>query len=227
MLPFFFRHYDALVDRYFIFDNGSTDRSVELLRANPKVILGEFVIEGDSFVEAARRFYNECWKPSRGKAAWVIVCNVDEHLHHPDWPAYLNGLAPGTSLIIPEGYNMTSEAFPDPNLPLFEQIRMGTRQTGLDKPQMFSPALIDEIHFHPGRHSADPVGHVQTPKTVEVKLLHFKHLGLDYYLARLGKLREGLRRLDIERGLGRHYTRSEQEKAARFQEIQRGAIQVL
>jgi hypothetical protein len=26
MLPYFFRHYDTLVSRYFVFDDGSTDR---------------------------------------------------------------------------------------------------------------------------------------------------------------------------------------------------------
>jgi len=30
-LPFFFRHYDRIVSKYFIYDNGSTDGSVEFL----------------------------------------------------------------------------------------------------------------------------------------------------------------------------------------------------
>ncbi|WP_119302988.1 glycosyltransferase family 2 protein [Dongia deserti] len=42
MLPFFFRHYDDLVARYFVFDNGSTDRSIGMLKQHPKVTLGEF-----------------------------------------------------------------------------------------------------------------------------------------------------------------------------------------
>ena len=37
MLPFFFRHYDGLVDQYFIYDDGSDDGSSELLSIHPKV----------------------------------------------------------------------------------------------------------------------------------------------------------------------------------------------
>ena len=32
MLPYFFRHYDSFVDRYVIFDDGSNDRSLAILR---------------------------------------------------------------------------------------------------------------------------------------------------------------------------------------------------
>ncbi len=89
MLPYFFRHYDPIVDRYFIADNGSTDRSRELLAANRKVALGEFRIPGNSFVEAATDHYNHCWKQSRGSADWVIVVNIDEHVYHQDLRSYL------------------------------------------------------------------------------------------------------------------------------------------
>ena len=37
ILPFFFRHYDGLVERYVIYDDGSTDGTLALLRAHPKV----------------------------------------------------------------------------------------------------------------------------------------------------------------------------------------------
>ena len=44
MLPFFFRHYDPLVERYVIYDNGSTDESLALLKENRKVSLRHFEI---------------------------------------------------------------------------------------------------------------------------------------------------------------------------------------
>ena len=42
LLPFFFRHYDPFVTRYFIFDHDSTDRSCQLLKAHSRVALGNF-----------------------------------------------------------------------------------------------------------------------------------------------------------------------------------------
>src|SRR5262245_9842041 len=84
MLPYFFRHYDPLVDRYFVYDDGSTDGSRELLRQHPKVSLRSFESSGDSFVDSARSFYDTAWQESRGQADWVMLVNIDEHLHHPD-----------------------------------------------------------------------------------------------------------------------------------------------
>ena len=42
MLGFFFRHYDPWVDRYIVYDDGSTDGSLDILRAHPKVELRRF-----------------------------------------------------------------------------------------------------------------------------------------------------------------------------------------
>ena len=37
MLPFFFRRYDPLIDRYIIYDDGSTDNTLKLLAAHDRV----------------------------------------------------------------------------------------------------------------------------------------------------------------------------------------------
>jgi Glycosyl transferase family 2 len=84
MLPFFFRHYDRLVDRYFIYDDGSADGTWGLLRSHPKVEARRFErATPESFVLSEQAFSNECWKGSRGEADWVILTDIDEHLFHP------------------------------------------------------------------------------------------------------------------------------------------------
>jgi Glycosyl transferase family 2 len=227
MLPYFFRHYDDFIDRYFIADNGSQDGSLDLLRSHPRVVLSEFTVEGPSFVLAAKAHYDECWKQSRGQADWVVVCNVDEHLYHPGMRDYLSTLSSRVSLIVPMGYEMVSDTFPASPSPLYKQVRTGVRRLLNDKPQMFSPDLIREIHFHPGRHGADPLGHVQMPPTREVKLLHYKYLGLDFYSNRLTKLRSGLREQDISSGWGRKYSWDYDQKLAHFHEIRRTATTIV
>jgi hypothetical protein len=224
LLPFFFDHYDPVVDRYFIFDNGSTDGSLDLLRNHSKVTLGEFEVQGPSFVQAAQEFYNHCWKPSRGQADWVIICNIDEHLYHPDLRRYLASLLPRISLVIPEGFDMISEAFPSLDRSLREQVPMGRRDPLLDKPQLFRPDRIRETNFEPGRHTADTSWRVRWLRTSEVKLLHYKFLGLDYYVSRLGELRQGLGRYDIARGWGFQYLWDEQRKREEFHKVQKEAI---
>jgi hypothetical protein len=228
LLPYFFRHYDAIVDRYFIFDNGSRDGSLELLRGHPRVTADHFEAKGPSFVRAAQQFYNRCWKASRGQADWVIVCNVDEHLHHADLRRYLREcLDQGISLIVPEGYEMICETFPTGDQPLHQQVRRGVRWRSMDKPEIFVPDRIDEINFAVGRHTADPQGQVRRPADVQVKLLHFKYLGLEYLSSRLSELRQGLREGDLAAGLGHKYLWDDQQKAEDFQRARQAAIEVL
>ena len=151
MLPYFFRHYDSLVDRYFICDNRSTDRSRDLLAANRKVVLAEFRIDGDSFVQAATNHYNQCWKQSRGAADWVIVVNVDEHVYHPDLRGYLQACTRnGVSILLPEGYNMVADGWPSSRKPLWKTVQYGMRDPIWDKPQVFDPNRIREINFSEG-----------------------------------------------------------------------------
>ncbi len=228
MLPFFFRHYDALVDQYFIFDNGSTDDSLHILRSHPRVTLGEFRVEGPSFVFAAQQFYNQCWKASRGKADWVIVCNIDEHLYHPDLKDYLRDCRQkGLTLITPEGYEMVSEHFPPADRLLCQEVRQGARSLMMDKPQLFSPNHLREINFAPGRHRAKPRGRVRRPAEPRVKLLHYKYLGLGYLSARLSELKGGLREQDIALQMGHKYLWDDPQKAADFEAIRTAAVEVI
>jgi len=61
MLPFFFRHYDAFVDKYFIFDDGSDASTVAFIEKHPKTILRTFdYSESHSFVLSQQHFANQC-----------------------------------------------------------------------------------------------------------------------------------------------------------------------
>ena len=228
MLPYFFRHYDRLVSRYFIFDNGSTDRSIDMLKLNPKVTLGSFQVEGDSFVVAALNQYNECWKQSRGQADWVIVCNVDEHIYHPDLKGYLSKCTSrGISLIIPKGYNMVSDVFPETDNLLCETVTHGMRDSYWDKPEIFDPNKIKEINFEPGRHAAKPTGEITTPRRAKVKLLHYKYIGVQYLLRRHQELRSGLRNLDIQSRFGHQYLWSQDRNIEEYNRIKANSILVV
>src|SRR5262245_7446769 len=118
-LGWFFRHYDPIVERYVIFDDGSGDGSVELLRRHPRVDLRRFTrTNPGSFVLSELALFNTCWKESRRThsapaADWVIVCSLDEHLTHPDLPGYLaNCTATGVTIVPALGFQMFTEDFP-------------------------------------------------------------------------------------------------------------------
>src|SRR5947209_6450977 len=114
MLPFFFRHYDPIISKYFIFDDCSTDDSPTILQSHPKVELIPFLrSDPDSFTLSELSLTDECWKRSRGQADWVLVIDIDEHLYHPDLPALLRRYRDDGITIVPAlGYQMISERFP-------------------------------------------------------------------------------------------------------------------
>ena len=228
MLPYFFRHYDPIVDRYFISDNGSTDRSRELLAANRKVALGEFRIPGNSFVEAATDHYNHCWKQSRGSADWVIVVNIDEHVYHPDLRSYLQACTRnGVSILLPEGYNMVADQWPASRQPLWKTVQHGMRDPIWDKPQVFDPNRISEINFREGRHSASPAGEVVFPRTERTRLLHYKYLGGSYLSSRHAELRARFPAGDFARGWGYQYLWDEQKTSEELARVRAAAVKVV
>lgn len=228
MLPYFFRHYDSLVDRYFICDDGSTDRSRELLAANRKVVLGEFRKTGGSFMAAATAHYNQCWKQSRGVADWVLIVNVDEHVYHPDLRGYLQACtANGVSILRPEGYNMVADEWPSSRKALWKTVPYGMRDTIWDKPQVFDPNRIQDINFKEGRHSASPTGEVMFPRAERARMLHYKYLGADYLVSRHAELRAKIPAADLERGWGYQYLWDEQRNIEELRKARAGAVRVV
>ena len=206
MLPFFFEHYDRFVDRYFIRDNCSDDGSLDILAAHPRVEIMELQLEGDSLCQAAFEQVNEFWKPSVGAADWVAVCNIDEFFWHPDLPWYLAACKRrGITHIPSSGWEMFSEEFPVAGEHLPQTRRLGLRFPHMDKPSFFNPDAITDSGFAMARHSAEPQGRVIQPAETEMQLLHYKHLGHDYTVARQAELGARMRELDREKKWGFQY----------------------
>ena len=218
-LPFFFRHYDPWVQRYVIFDDGSTDGSLELLRAHPRVEVRRFTwAHADSYVLSELEHYDQAWKASRGEADWVVVCDIDEHIFHPDLPAYLaRCLDQGVTAIPAIGYEMVSEAFPESNERLCLTRTIGTPAAEMSKLSVFSPGALEATGYAPGGHTASPVGRIVAPPRDELLLLHYKLLGLEYAVDRHEALAKRLRQTDLERDWGHHWLASRAELSAAFE----------
>jgi hypothetical protein len=226
MLPFFFRHYDPVVDRYFIHDNGSSDRSLEMLAAHPRVTVLPLVLEGDSLCQAAFEKVNDFWLCSRGEADWVAVCNIDEFFHHPDLPWYLAACRRrGITFIPTRGYEMVSDVFPAPGDDLSRTIRRGARAPHYDKPSFFNPDAITHSGFGMARHTAAPQGRVLVPDRQEVVMLHYKNLGLDYLTVRHAELGARMRELDRKKKWGFQY--DPELTVRRFHEFRAAAREVV
>ena len=207
MIPYFFRHYNELVDKFFIMDNGSTDGSLEMLSGDERVFVADWKTEGDSVVEQALGLTNQVWKRSRGLAEWVFVVDMDEHLYHPDLRSHLRNCSRNNVTAVEViGYDMIADAFPTEARPLWQLVTRGIRLETLDKLAIFDPAAIAETNFEVGRHASTPAGRVVWGKRPPVKLLHYKRLGADYVIERNAILSTGLRSRDVSEQHGFHYS---------------------
>lgn len=210
MLPWFMEHYKPFVHRFVILDDGSTDGSVEYLRNQANVTVIEENRKNESYLYQSRDFWNHGWKAVRDEADWIITCNVDEHAYHPDLRGYLSQCREdGVTLLPADGYEMISWRFPTTRGRLCDAVRIGStprhligNPKRLDKIMIFDPKAIEEINFNLGRNSAEPVGHLVLPKRQDLKLLHYKFIGLNYVFERYTELRSGLSLTDKNRGLG-------------------------
>jgi hypothetical protein len=203
MLPFLFRHYDPFVERYVIYDDGSTDDSLDILRAHGRVELrkADFTADHTSWLDSAMPLPQECWKESRGCADWVIVTEIDEHLYHRDFAAYLASCkSKGVTIIPALGYQMLSDSFPSADLTLCRSLTKGAPWVQMNKLNIFSPDAVEEINYSPGRHSCQPVGDIVAPERDELLLLHYKYLGFERTHQRHEQYAARLREADVARG---------------------------
>jgi hypothetical protein len=218
IIPFFLRHYEPLVDRIVIYDDGSTDRSIELLNASPKVEVRSFKRAAESYLDAHLVLFESCWQESRGRADWVCLVDLDEFLFHPDCHHYLAAQkAAGVTIIKAVGYDMVSEDFPPAGAALATILTRGQRAHTLDKTALFAPDAIEQINHIVGRHLCYPVGRVVPLAEHGMQLRHFKTLGLDYLLARTHALAGRVTGDDVVRGWSVHYLRDDDSIRAEFE----------
>lgn len=159
---------------------------------------------------------NNCWKQSRGRADYVIVCDIDEFLYIEDPTRTLNMLLKAKiSLPLTEGYNMYSTEYPQEGTSILKQATKGIQDNAYNKSLIFDPHRIVEINYMPGAHVAKPTGIVKK-STEKLKVLHFKNLGLDYLLQRYHILANRLSEENKKQDLGTHYLYSDEKIIADF-----------
>ena len=226
ILPFMFQHYDKFVDHYTIYDNYSTDQCEAIIRSHHNADIVKFRTDGFNDNEHAR-IKNSCWKRSRGKADYVVVCDTDEFLYHEDIFAFLQDASRQRySFFRPEGWEMYSATFPtfEKGIPLTTQVKVGVPSPNYGKSILFDPYRIVEINYEPGAHFCHPLGLVRTLNHSGLKVLHYKNLGLDYMMSRINSYRKRMSDINKEEQYAFHYYYDDQQIAATFHENLNNAV---
>lgn len=216
ILPFMLDYYSQFVDNFFIYDNHSTDNSIRILSEQKKVEVIKFQTDNTFNDIIHTDIKNECWKKSRGRADFVIVCDVDEFLYHPQITDFLSKCLEGRySFFTLKGYNMYASTFPQYNSQklLVDIIQNGIFDKLFCKSIIFDPHKIIEINYSPGSHVCYPWGIVKTKVEDELLLLHYKNLGIDYVLGRYAMYRNRLSQINIEKDYGVEYLQEDEKTA--------------
>jgi len=219
MLPYFLRHY-LQYGSVTIFDNHSTDRSVEIAQT-----MGAVVIEYDSdnkFREDTLiHLKNICWKES--EADWVIIVDIDEFVYHRNL-LWILERTEGT-VIMPKMFEMFSEIFPTTPVQIYDEVRVGIEMKS--KMCLFRPDQITEMDYDCGAHFAHPKGNFILNVRTEIIALHFKYLSLEYIASKYAELNVRRSEEDKQRGWSSHMERTREELQKEFEIMKYGLMKIV
>ena len=228
ILPFFLRHYERFVDRMFIYDNQSDDRSPILLKSHPKVVYHCCDTNNQFREDWITEMKNKAWKDHSMDADYVIVVDIDEFVYHPHLATILKQYyASGIECVHTYGYNMVADAFPplDADRQIYDDIRSGTPESSFDKVCIFDPKKID-IQYYPGCHSCRGIIGARYPRRRVVKLLHYKFVDFHRLVNRCASRQ--LRNSEINKKMNwGTYDYTAEEIRLQFQQVREKAIDVM
>jgi len=187
MIPHALNYYTKFCSRITIFDNDSTDNSVELIRAfDENICILRLDSNGEHREDLLIETRNNCWKESI--ADYVIVCDMDEFLYDEFLVEKLL-LSKERKIAIPiiVGYNMRATKFPEDYTTLItKQVTHGVKDRKFDKNIIFDPKQVKNINFGPGSHRCSPEFYTKNTRDelIEFKLLHYKYLDKSYLYER-------------------------------------------
>ena len=208
LLPWWLNHHKKYFDHGILINYASTDKSVEIINSFPNTEVIEWDSNGQVRDDLYLEIKNNIWKQSRGKCDYVIVGDADEFLYHDNMIDFLTRSKKNDiTLFKPEGYHMIGDEDLDLNYNdnLLEKVKYGIIGSSNDKLMMFNPNKIQEINYMFGCHQANPKGIVNLYQFNDLKMLHYKYLGLKDFIPKQKLRGDRLSEFNKQRGLGMYY----------------------
>lgn len=208
------------VDKIIVYDNHSTDNSVNLLQQDSRVEIRYYDSGNQIRDDIYLQIKNNCWKEARGEADWVIVIDFDEIfiriINNKDHPLFdIDLVKPyndGFTIIRPYGFNMISW-----DAPLYTKDHpytyssMGTYHPPENKLCCFRPDKINEINYDIGCHISNPIGDINILHSKDYMLLHFKAWNYELYMERAKLYYERLSEVNKKNKWGFQYLNTMEE----------------
>jgi glycosyltransferase involved in cell wall biosynthesis len=203
-----FLDYYSFATKIIVFDNMSSDNSVEIMKQYNNVEICYYntneQIRDDIYLEIK----NHAWKQYKNECDWVIIVDIDELIYHPlGIPQYVKTLQPNVAVVQCVGYEMfCPDIVNTPGNTVFEKSIVGVPGVKLDKSALINPKLVSEINYLGGCHAAFPKASGITHRDSQFKLLHYKFVyPIQYMIYRYKQMCRRLSKQNIDNGWGCHY----------------------
>lgn len=202
------KHYQRFCDRVTLLDNYSTDGTVAIAKAKGCEVI-QFGEPGVLDDQEYLKIKNKCYWGS--KAKFVIVCDADEILYHPDLRRLMETTQANAFNTL--GWDVFSNDMPEND---FLEIQTGMFQPNYCKKVIFSPKLI--INFQYGCHVAKPLRRPRADHQV-LTLFHYRNIGgYDRLSKRHEQYRARMSDNNKRIGLGCHYQFPEEQRKREWYE---------
>ena len=205
VLPFAVDYWRRYADHVTVFDNGSTDGSIEFMQQHSDLITIEHwetnnQINDKMLLDAK----NNMWKRARGSADLVVVADMDEMLI-PVGNELQRMLDEGYTVCTPRWFAMMSDEVPThEDGKLLHEIRPYAIQSP-GKVIVFDPNKIDNVNYDPGAHQCRPEGFVQWFDG-GIYCLHTDHnFSLEHKIERYRQMNARQSAINRQKGWGIHY----------------------
>lgn len=223
ILPFMIDYWKIIARKVIIYDNNSTDGTLEYLKNFDWIEVRPYPIETNDTIDDGIhvQIKNNCWKEQKNNNVdFVIVSDLDEIIWSKDLYSQLETLKrENIAVVKPVGYDFVSQEFPiHGNLLLHEQIETCCRTPMWDKCILFQPDLIEDINYSPGAHFCDPILKQNYKKcsSTSLFLFHFKYLSVEYLIMKRFATRGRLSENNIKNNWGFEYRFNKKQITQQF-----------
>lgn len=219
VLPFAVDYWRRFASHVTVFDNGSTDGSIEFMQQHSDLItVDRFETDNQINDQLLLNMKNDAWKQVKGRADLVVMCDMDEMLI-PIADELQRMMDEGCTVCIPRWFTMMSDEAPThENGKYLHQIRPYAFQSP-GKAILFDPNKIDNMRYEPGAHQCQPEGYV---KWFEggIYCLHTDHnFSLENKIERYKQMHARMSDINKRKGWGIHYGFKEEQLRSWWQQV--------
>jgi glycosyltransferase involved in cell wall biosynthesis len=230
MLPYFLNHYSKIVDKIVVYNNESTDSSIDILNSfkGCEIEIRDYITNNEYQEESLIKLKNNCWKNE--ESDYVIVLDIDEILYHPNLREFLES-NPDYDYFKPMGYDMVGDSVPtDYTKQIYEIIINGAPSTNFCKKALFKRKFVNETNFSYGAHDANYKGKRALNEYIsngDLKLLHYKCIDLEYVITKNKNYSKRRSEYSKKFGLGLHYDFSEKKFTEIYYNLKKNSKQII